>query len=474
MAHHQILINERWCKGCEICVRFCPKQVLGIDNRGKVEILNQEACIGCRLCDLHCPDFAITVIPDRPAAPAKEPIPAPRTAPAEPALLGQGPPALLGKERQVRVMTGNDACALAAIAAGCRFFAGYPITPSSEIAENLSRTLPMVGGRFIQMEDEIAAMGAVVGASLAGAKAMTATSGPGFSLKQENLGYASMAEVPCVVVDVMRGGPSTGLPTLGSQQDVMQARWGTHGDHPVIVLCPFSVQETFELTLRAFDLTETYRIPVILLMDEVVGHTTEKITLPAASELSPKGRPRPVDPPESYLPYRHTEDMIPPMAVYGEGYRFHVTGLAHDQTGFPTNNSKEIDRLLRRINGKLERYRDAIAAAETEQLEGARLTVFAYGSVARSARQAVRMARAKGLAVGLFRPTVLWPFPDKELAAACAGSEAILVPELNLGMMAHEVQWALETRRRVHTLNRIDGEPISPAEILARIEEVLG
>ncbi len=473
MPNHQILIYEPWCKGCEICVRICPKDVLALDDRGKVSIARQEACIGCRQCELHCPDLAIRVIPDRPGKKEEVP-PPPVAAQRPPAMLGEGPPAFLGDKPTVKVMTGNDACALGALAAGCRFFAGYPITPSSEIAENLAGLLPKVGGRFVQMEDEIASMGAVVGASLAGAKAMTATSGPGFSLKQENLGYASMAEVPCVVVNVMRGGPSTGLPTLGTQQDVMQARWGTHGDHPVIVLCPFSVQETFFSTIRAFNLAEKYRVPVVLLLDEVVGHTTEKAVLPPASEVHIETRPRPTDPPETFLPYKHTDTDIPPMAVYGEGYRFHVTGLAHDETGFPTNDSGEIDRLLRRINRKIDRYRDEIVDVQTESLEGAEVVVFSYGSAARSAREAVRMARAEGLPVGLFRPTVIWPFPDKELVEACKDARAVLVPELNLGMMAHEVEWALQDHSKVHKVGRVDGEPLPPSMILAKIKEVLG
>ena len=468
MAEHQVEIHRPWCKGCNLCVTLCPKEVLALDERGKAFVAQPEACIGCRICEQHCPDLAITVD----GGPESKSPPPPESIRRE-GMLGQGPPALLGEEEQVRVLTGNHACAIGAVVAGCRFFAGYPITPSSEIAENLSRLLPQVGGRFIQMEDEISAMGAVVGASLAGAKALTATSGPGFSLKQENLGYAAMAEVPCVVVDVMRGGPSTGLPTMGTQQDVMQSRWGTHGDHPVIVLCPANAQESFELTLRAFNLSETYRVPVILLMDEVVGHTTEKITLPRASAVTIQDRPRPEGAAEDFLPYRHTESHIPPMPVFGEGYRFHVTGLAHDETGFPVNDHAEIDRLLHRINGKIDRYREEIVQADRVALDDADLVVIAYGSVARSARPAVRLARERGLKAGLLRPTVLWPFPEEEVRRAGAGGRHVLVPELNLGQYAHEVEWALEDRSRVTRLNRVDGQPIPPGSILAKIEEVL-
>jgi 2-oxoglutarate ferredoxin oxidoreductase subunit alpha len=369
-------------------------------------------------------------------------------------------------------MTGNEACAAGALAAGLRFFAGYPITPSSEIAEELSHALPRTGGRFIQMEDEIGAMGAVIGASLTGAKSMTATSGPGFSLKQENLGYASMAEVPCVVVNVQRGGPSTGLPTLPSQADVMQARWGTHGDHPIIVLCPQSVRETFDLTVRAFNLSEKYRIPVVLLLDEIVGHISEKVELPTADEVEVYDRHKPAVAPADYLPYRHTDTDIPEMASFGTGYRFHVTGLCHDETGFPTNDSYEIDRGLRRLNRKMERYRDELVDNETFALDDAEVCVFAFGSTARSARRAVMLAREKGFKAGLLRPKTLWPFPDREVREVAARVRAFVVPELNLGQMAHEVEWAAAGQASVERVNRIDGEPISPLGILETIEGV--
>jgi 2-oxoglutarate ferredoxin oxidoreductase subunit alpha len=372
----------------------------------------------------------------------------------------------------VRLMTGNDACAAGALAAGVRFFAGYPITPSSEIAEDLSAHLPRVGGKFIQMEDEIAAMGAIIGASLTGAKSMTATSGPGFSLKQENIGYACITEVPCVVVNVMRGGPSTGLPTLPSQSDVMQARWGTHGDHPIIAVCPQSVDETFHLTVQAFNLTEKYRIPVVILLDEIVGHTSEKIVIPPASDLTLVERKTPTDTPQEHLPYRHTESDIPEMASFGTGYRFHVTGLCHDETGFPTNDTVEINKMLQRINRKMERYRDEIVDVEGFELDDAEIGIFAYGSCARSARRAMSMAREKGLKVGLLRPKVLWPFPDKEVRAMAEKVHTIIVPEMNLGQMAHEVEWAVANGAKVERVNLVSGEPISPMMIMAKIEEV--
>ena len=332
--------------------------------------------------------------------------------------------------------------------------------------------LPKVGGVFIQMEDEISAMGAVVGASLTGLKAMTATSGPGFSLKQENLGFACMAEVPCLVVNVQRGGPSTGLPTMPAQGDVMQARWGTHGDHPIIALVPNSVAETFALTVRALNLAETYRTPVILLLDEIIGHVNEKVQLPAQGTVEIVDR-KPADvPPAEYRPYRHTPDSVPPMAAFGrDGYRFHVTGLSHDETGFPTNDPQQIDRLNRRLHAKIEQHRDAIVEVEQNDCADAEVAVFAYGSVARSARRAVEEARRMGIRAGLIRPRTLWPFPEREVQELAERVRTIVVPEMNLGQMAHEVEWAVRAKCGVVTFGRVDGQPIRPVQILSLIEQ---
>jgi 2-oxoglutarate ferredoxin oxidoreductase subunit alpha len=370
---------------------------------------------------------------------------------------------------KAKVMTGNDACAYAAIAAGCRFFAGYPITPSSEVAEVLSVELPKVGGKFIQMEDEIAAMGAIIGASLVGAKALTATSGPGFSLKQENIGYACLAEVPCVVVNCMRGGPSTGLPTLPSQGDIMQARWGTHGDHPIIALTPCSVTEIFEQTVRAFNLAETYRTPVIILYDEVLGHVNEKVYLRAASELEVVNRIAPDSVGDDYLPYEDVESGIPPFVSFGEGHRFHVTGLVHDQTGFPTNSTPEIQRHLNRLTTKIDRHKDDIIEVEEYMLDDAEVGVIAIGSVARASKLAIRMAREKGIKAGLLRPKVIWPFPEAQVEKLGKQCDKLVVAEMNLGQMAHEVEWATGRRGDVLRVNRIDGEPIHPQQILDQI-----
>lgn len=367
----------------------------------------------------------------------------------------------------VRLMQGNEACAHAAILAGCRFFAGYPITPSSEIAEELARLLPKVGGKFIQMEDEISAMAACIGAALGGVKAMTATSGPGFSLKQENLGFAAYTEIPCVIVNVMRGGPSTGLPTSPSQGDVMQARWGTHGDHPIIVLAPASVREVYDLTIRAFNLSERYRTPVILLYDEVIGHMREKVVLPDPSHVEIVERKKPTCPPEAYLPYGETEDDVPPLATFGEGYRYHVTGLAHDERGFPTSDPEVVEAVQRRIHRKLERGREEILAFEGFLLEDARVIILAYGVTARSARAAVRMARGEGVRAGLFRPLTLWPFPDLEIEKLAREVEAIIVAEMNLGQLIFEVERAVHGKTRVLACQKVSGEPIHPEEILA-------
>lgn len=370
----------------------------------------------------------------------------------------------------VRVMTGNEACAEAALAAGLTFYAGYPITPSSEIAEILSDALPRRGGKFIQMEDEIGAMAAILGASLAGAKAMTATSGPGFSLKQENIGYGCMAEIPCVIVNAMRGGPSTGLPTLPAQGDVMQARWGTHGDHPIIALCPRGVRETYDLTIRAFNLAELYRTPVILLLDEIIAHVNEKVTLPPSVRVVERARPESIE--GRYLPYAHTPTDVPPFVSFGQGHRFHVTGLAHDATGFPTNNSAEIDRLLRRLDRKITRHADRIAQVDAQLDEKAAVGVVAYGSTARSAKQAVQMARGAGIPISFVSLLTLWPFPAGAVRELAGRARHIIVPEMNLGQIAHEVEWAVAGNARVHSITRVDGEPVHPDTILEKIREV--
>ena len=372
---------------------------------------------------------------------------------------------------RVEFISGDEACAEGALAAGLKFFAGYPITPASEIAEYLSLELPKRGGVFIQMEDEIASMGAVVGASLAGAKSMTATSGPGFSLKQENLGYACMAEVPCVVVDVQRGGPSTGLPTFPSQGDVMQARWGTHGDHPIIVLSPSTVGEAFFHTVKAFNLSEKFRNPVVVLMEESVGHLSEKVVFPEPGEIEIVNREKPKVPPDKYYPYDPSYD-IPPLANFGEGYRFNVTGLHHDKTGFPTNDPVLIDQLHRRMNQKIERHKKEIVEMETEFTQDAEILILAYGTTARSARHAIKILRKEGKRIGLLRPITLWPSPDEEIRRYAEKVKYILVPEMNMGQYVYEVERIVGERCDVFSLTKVNGEIITPDEIMDRIKEL--
>jgi 2-oxoglutarate ferredoxin oxidoreductase subunit alpha len=376
------------------------------------------------------------------------------------------------KARQIRLLQGNEACADAAIAAGCRFFAGYPISPSSEIAEYMSTLLPRAGGRFIQMEDEIAAMGAVLGAAMTGAKAMTATSGPGYSLKQENIGYAIMAEIPCVIVNVMRGGPSTGLPTSPAQADVMQARWGTHGDHPAVALAPASVREVYEETIRAFNIAERYRIPVTLLVDEIIAHMRERVVVPDPAQVVLWERPRPAVPPEQYLPFGDTPSGVPPMADFGTGYRYHVTGLYHDARGLPKDTPEVVDAVLHRLMRKIELGTPEIQKYEEEGLLGATIGVIAYGSSARSAKAAIRVARERELRIGLLRPLTLWPFPEAAVRSLAERVRHIIVPEMNLGQLVLEVERVVAGRCAVHRVNRVTGEPIPPDDILAKIDEV--
>ena len=367
-----------------------------------------------------------------------------------------------------RLVQGNWACAEGALAAGCRFFAGYPITPASEISEILSRRLPQVEGKFIQMEDEIASLAAVIGASVGGLKAMTATSGPGFSLMQENLGYAAAAEIPCVLVDVMRGGPSTGLPTAPSQGDVMQARWGTHGDHPIIALCPSSVHEVFCLTIEAFNLSEKYRTPVILLMDEVTAHMREPMDMEDADDIEVVDRMLTDVPPEWYFPYDETRD-VPPLVPFGEGFRYHITGLMHDRAGFPTYRLDEINPWWRRVFAKINDNLEQFVMYKKDGLEDARTIVLAYGSTARSAAHAVKLARARRYKVGLLELKTIWPFPESLVQDLASGAHRIVVPELNLGQLVLEVERVLG-RSKVRRVNRVDGELISPRQILDAIE----
>lgn len=373
----------------------------------------------------------------------------------------------------VHFINGDVACAEGAIAAGCRFFAGYPITPATEIAERMAERLPEVGGTFIQMEDEIASISAVLGASWAGVKAMTATSGPGFSLMMENLGLGYMTETPCVIVNVQRGGPSTGLPTLVGQGDMMQARWGTHGDYEVIALAPSSAQEMFDLTITAFNLSEKYRLPVLIMSDAVIGHITEKVVIPAEEEIPIVNRKMFTGPPETYLPYLPDEDLVPPMVAAGQGYRVYITGLTHDERGYPSTSPEVHERLVRRLVEKVRRNAHDILRLEEQQTEGADVIVVAYGISARIAHRAMELARAAGYRVGMLRLITVWPFPEERVRALAARVKAFVVPEINLGHIAREVQRCAAGRARTIPVTRAGGAVHNPQEIFAAIEEAL-
>ncbi|BCR04589.1 2-oxoglutarate ferredoxin oxidoreductase subunit alpha [Desulfuromonas versatilis] len=375
--------------------------------------------------------------------------------------------------KKVALLQGNEACAHGAIYAGAKFFGGYPITPSTEVAEVLSNELPKVGGKFIQMEDEIGAMAAVIGGALAGSKAITATSGPGVSLKQELIGYACIAEIPCVIINVMRGGPSTGMPTGPGQSDVMQARWGTHGDHAAIALAPASCQEIFSETVRAFNLAEKYRMPVQVVYDEIVGHMRERIVFPEPGELEVVERIAPTVEPKDYKPYDASKGDVPPLAAFGSEYRFHVTGLNKAADGFPTTKAELVDAEERRQIRKVEANAADIESNEEYLTEDAEVVILAYGSTARSARYAVNELRKEGVKAGLFRPITLWPFPEKRVAALAQQAKAIVVPELNLGQMILEVERVIKGNATLAGVNRVDGEPINPGQIMNKVKEVM-
>jgi len=369
-------------------------------------------------------------------------------------------------------MHGNEACAEGAIAAGCRFFAGYPITPSTEIAERMARRLPEVGGIFIQMEDELASINAIAGASWAGLKAMTATSGPGLSLMMEGYGYAAMTETPMVIVDIMRAGPATGLPTLTAQGDFMQSRWGVHGDIGVIAYAPASPQEMFNLTIEAFNKSEEFRVPVIVLGDEVVGHITEKVVIPPKEEIKLYPRRTPSVPPEEFVPYRPGKDLVPDMATAGTGYRVHVTPLTHDERGYPVINAEAQNVLVSRLVNKIRENADRILRYEEFMVEDADIVVVAYGSVSRCAKEAVRRARNSGIKVGLLRPITVWPFPEDRVEALAKKKRAFVVAEVNFGQMVYEVERCTRGKAMTHLIPHLGGDIHRPKDIIEGIEEV--
>ncbi|MGI6678425.1 MAG: 2-oxoacid:acceptor oxidoreductase subunit alpha [Dehalobacterium sp.] len=379
----------------------------------------------------------------------------------------------MSKKTGIEVLQGNEACAQGALAAGVRFFGGYPITPSTEIAEVMARELPIVGGKFIQMEDEIAGMAVIIGASLTGKKVLTATSGPGFSLKQENLGFACITEVPCVVVNVQRGGPSTGLPTSPAQGDVMQAKWGTHGDHPVIALSPSSVKECYTLAVRSVNLAEKYMTPVIFLMDEVIGHLREPLNYDEVQDLEIIERKKPQVSTEEYIAYSADEDGIPTLAPFGTGYRYHVTGLTHSESGYATMVPAEVDRMNRRLVAKVDNNLKDILDWENSNVEDAEILMVAYGGTARTAKEAMREMNLAGYKVGLFRPISIWPFPEEELKRLAGKVKAIVVPEMNLGQLKQEVERIVAGTCPVIGIGKVNGELHTPDEIISGIKGVL-
>lgn len=364
---------------------------------------------------------------------------------------------------------GNEACARGAIKAGCRFFAGYPITPSTEIAEDMAVFLPKEGGSFIQMEDEISALGAVIGAVWGGIKGMTATSGPGFSLMQEHIGYATMTETPLVIVDMQRGSPSTGQPTMASQSDMMQARWGSHGDYEIIAISPSSVQECFDFTAKAFNLAEEYRVPVMVMADEIVGHMREKIAVPEKVDIV--SRKMPEEGPETFLPYKAESDGVSPMPPFGEGYKMHITGLTHDERGYPDASSPEAhSKLVKRLCNKIIKHKDRLTQVKELHTEDADIIVVSYGAPSRSAITAVKKARNEGIKAGHIKLEIVWPFPDEIIKAAAKQAKNIIVVEMNLGQIVHEVERVAGGDAEVSLLPKIGGEMHLPDEILKKIE----
>ena len=366
---------------------------------------------------------------------------------------------------------GDVACAEGAIASGCRFFAGYPITPATEIAETMSSRMPEVKGIFIQMEDEIASMNAILGASSAGVKSMTATSGPGFSLMMENFGLGIMMEIPAVLVNIQRGGPSTGLPTITGQQDMMQARWGSHGDYEVIALSPSSPQEMFDFTIKAFNLSEKYRLPVLVMADEIVGHMTEKVIIPDKKTINLVSRKKPAVPQKDYLMYKPEEDLVPVMANAGDGYKVITTGLTHDEKGYPAMNAEAHERLVKRLCDKILKNKSDIIEYEERYTEDADIVVITYGIPARSALRAVKDARKEGIKAGLLRLITVWPFYEEKVTELARKTRALIVPEINNGQIVREVERSARGKTKVIPISKF-AELHTPQEILKVIKEV--
>ncbi|NLD38653.1 MAG: 2-oxoacid:acceptor oxidoreductase subunit alpha [Desulfatiglans sp.] len=378
-------------------------------------------------------------------------------------------PAVITGEHYI---TGDEACAEGALAAGCKFFGGYPITPATEIAEHMSKCLPEVGGTFIQMEDEIAAMASIIGASWAGVKSMTSTSGPGFSLMMENIGLAVSTETPCVVVNVQRAGPSTGLPTMGAQGDMMQARWGSHGHYEIIALAPSSAQEMFSQTITAFNLSEKYRTPVLLMADEVIGHMSEKVIIPEAKEIITASRPRPKGEKEGFMPFQPGESGVAPMPSAGDGYKIHVTGLTHDERGYPVMTVEAQAQMMERIVKKIRDNRDDIIMTESYQLDDAEIILVSYGISARTSLSAMNQARALGMKVGFLKLLTIWPFAEEKVRELAKKTRAFITVEINYGQIHLEVMRSSAGMAECHLVGHAGGTVITPEQVLNRIKEV--
>ncbi len=499
----KVFINWDRCKGCGFCIEFCPPKVLKFSDKFNNHgyhppfLENEAGCTGCDLCGLYCPDFAIYGIrepvsgtkaesstagtkpvaaPTAPRETAKEKTFSPGVASASEVsastnqrkLVNANPNAVL---TGAHFLDGDHAACEGALAAGANFAAGYPITPSTEVVERFASRAPLVGATFLQMEDELASSIAILGAAWGGAKAFTVTSGPGFSLMMEHIGLAAMTETPCVFVNVQRGGPSTGLPTLPGQADMMQARWGSHGDYEIIALSPNSPQECFDLMIEAFNLSEQYRTPVLFMMDESVGHMTEKVVIPPADQIRIYPRRFTSAPPDHYLPYQTDGDGVPDMVKAGDGYRVHITGLTHNERGYPALNWRSQHKLVSRLVGKIRNNVDQIVRYEEHLLDDADIVLVAYGITSRVALEAAQMARREGIRAGLLRPIVMWPFPEKRVRQLATSVKAFVVVEMNMGQMVNEVErcaGGTETLLIPHA----GGNVHSPDDILKVLQEV--
>jgi 2-oxoglutarate ferredoxin oxidoreductase subunit alpha len=479
-----VFVRTEICKGCSFCIDFCPTDCLSFSKEFNAKgyhfpvLSTPAACTGCDLCGLYCPDFAIygerwKDIDARKGKGPTEPVTAPAAPPTtKPVGASTQPADPKGVLTGLHFIDGDHAACEGALAAGCRFVAGYPITPSTEVVERFASRIPKVGGIFIQMEDELASSIAVQGAAWGGKKTLSVTSGPGFSLMMEHIGLAVITETPGVWVDVQRGGPSTGLPTLPGQADMMQARWGSHGDYEIIALVPNSPQECFDLMIKAFNLSEIYRCPVMFMMDEVVGHMVERVEIPPADRIQVVPRRLTSKPKGEYRPFATTaEDLVPEMTKAGEGYRIHVTGLTHDERGYPAMNSAAQDKLVRRLIRKIRDHADELVDLKEDYLDDAEIVVVSYGITSRIAKSAVDDARQRGLKVGHLRLRIVWPFPASRIRALCQRAKTFIMPELNMGQMVLELERAVGSRAKVVSIPHAGGSVHEPEAILKQIVE---